>query len=471
MSMKYSSSEASAAWTLKCTDLAQFDALQAQAELFRNDDKLHLRNLCNDTARCASLTGTHTSKPQLLQQQQGGQQNNQQAAGHQQHQHRKIVLDYSRQRVMGETMELLFDLADAVGLTDRREAFRTGQRINLTENQPVIHHFLRKPYFDEQEGDAAAAASILALHEPPVFAESRTARARRVAETQAVMRLIHKARQEVKTFTELVRNGVFTSVTNRPLCNTLVIALGGFQLGPEFVYKALEHHPVAAAAAAGRKIRFLSNVDPTEFVSATCDLDAAETLVVIIDKSFASADVMLIARTCQDWLVHNLATTRAVGEVGGDEDNNNIITEQDIVEKHMIAVSCQISRCVQFGIPKENVYTIWEWINPTYSLCSAAGLLPLALQFSFAIMEQVMNGAHDMDEHFFHAPLRDNIPVILGLLGVWNSTFLQYTSRAVLPYSHALSAFPAWIQHVEMSSNGKRVALDGTRVRLNLSNI
>jgi glucose-6-phosphate isomerase len=464
MSMKYSSSEASAAWTLKCTDLAQFDALQAQAELFRNDDKLHLRNLCNDTARCASLTGTHTSKQMTNQAQAGG--------GQQQQQHRKIVLDYSRQRVMGETMELLFDLADAVGLTDRREAFRTGQRINLTENQPVIHHFLRKPYLEEEGGADGGVQHQHALqqqHEPPVFAESRNARARRLAETQAVMRLIHKARVEVKNFTELVRNGFVTSVTNRPFCNTLVIALGGFALGPEFVRQALEHHPVAGAAAAGRKIRFLSNVDPTEFVSATCDLDAAETLVVIIDKSFASADVLLIARTALDWMVHNLATREgSVGGVGGgDGDDSNVnITEQDIVGKHMIAVSCHISRCVQFGIPKENVYTIWEWVNPTYSLCSAAGLLPLALQFSFEIIQEVMNGAHDMDEHFFNAPLRDNIPVILGLLGVWNSTFLQYTSRAVLPYSHALSAFPAWIQHVEMSSNGKRVALDGTRVRL-----
>lgn len=404
MSLKYTTSSSS--WALKCTDLPQFDALQAQAEYFRTDDKLHLRNLCNDSARCAGLMATHAS------------------AGT-----RKIILDYSRQRVTGETMELLFDLADAVGLTERREAMRSGVKINLTEGRPVLHHVLRMPssyhfVMKDENGNS------------------------NVQEGMDVLTQIHDAREQVREFSERIRSGIYKSVRHRPFRNVVVIGAGGFCLGTECVVEGLKAEAKAEAASAGRTIRFITDVDPVDFHRQTSDLDPAETLVIVIGKTFTATQTMLNARTIKEWLVRNLA-------LGG-------ITEKEIVAKHMVAVSCAPTRCMQFGIRDENIFTIWEWLNPRFSVWSAAGLLPLCIHFSYTTMRDFLEGAHDMDEHFFKAPLRDNIPVIMGLIGVWNSTFLGYACKAILPYSQALRKFIAHVQHVDMESNGKRVALDGT---------
>uniref|UniRef100_A0A7S3LEX2 Glucose-6-phosphate isomerase n=1 Tax=Amphora coffeiformis TaxID=265554 RepID=A0A7S3LEX2_9STRA len=423
MSMRHSSAEPSSAWTLKCTDLPQFDALQAQADLFRSDDKLHLRNLCNDTARSAGLTAVHMTSYQRNQ--------------------RKIILDYSRQRVLGETMELLFDLADAVGLTDRREAFRIGHRINLTENRAVLHHLLRIPD-DENVGEDSFSFSGT----PVLSTRSSKSRRNVPAGMEYLLPELSESRKKVENFSEQVRHGIYKSVNHLPFRNTLVVAQGGFYLGPQFVATALHEEKTAHAAAEGRTIRFLNNIDPTTFTKAISQLDAAETLVVIIDKNFDSADTMLNARTIRTWMIQKL-------EVGG-------ITDKEIVSKHFIAVSCSSTRCRTFGIRPENIFEIHDWVNPRYSLCSVAGLLPLALHFSYAVVEAIINGSHDMDQHFFDAPLRDNIPVILGLLGVWNSTFLGYSTRAILPYSEGLAHFSGMVQHIDMESNGKRVALDGT---------
>ena len=437
MSMRHTSLEPSSSWTLKCTDLPQFDALQAQADLFRSDDKLHLRNLCNDTARCAGLTAIHQSN-------------------YQRSSLRKIILDYSRQRVLGETMELLFDLADAVGLTDRIAGFRCGHRINLTENQSVLHHLLRVPDGDEDtEDDGGSNAEGFSFSGTPIAASSLRAAAAATKRRRSIpagleymLPDISQARKKVEDFSEQVRHGIYKSVQHVPFRNTLVVALGGLSLGPLFVATALHEETTAAAAAEGRHIRFLQNIDPTAFTKATSGLDAAETLVVIIDKNFDSTETLMAARTIRTWLIQNLAT-------GG-------ITDKDIIAKHFIAVTSNPTRCRAFGIRPENIFEIWSWVNPRYSLCSAAGLLPLALQFSYSVVEAMIHGAHDMDEHFFNAPLRDNIPVILGLLGVWNSTFLGYSTRAILPYAEGLKHFSNMVQHIDMESNGKRVALDGT---------
>lgn len=407
--MRHSSAGPSTAWTLKCTDLPQFDALQAQADLFRSDDKLHLRILCNDTARCAGLAAVHMTSYQRNQ--------------------RKIILDYSRQRVLGETMELLFDLADAVGLTDRREAFRIGHKINLTENQAVLHHLLRVPD-KESEGDESFSFPGTPIMSLP----SAASRGSHVpAGLDYLLAEISKSRKQVEDFSEQVRHGIYKSVKHLPFRNTLVVAQGGFYLGPRFVATALHEERTAAAAGEGRSLEFLDNVDPTAFTKAVSHLDPAETLVVIIDKNFDSSETMLNARTIRSWMVQNL-------EVGG-------ITDSEIIGRHFIAVSCNATRCRAFGIRSENLFEIQDWVNPRYSLCSAAGLLPLALHFSYAVVEAIIQGSHDMDQHFFDAPLRDNIPVILGLLGVWNSTFLGYSTRAILPYNEALADFPGKDTH------------------------
>lgn len=386
-------------WTLKCTDVPQFDALQAAAASFRNDDKLHLRNLCNDSSRCSALCATHSAE--------GG---------------RKIYLDYSRQQVTGETMEILFDLADAVGFTDRRAAMRAGEKINRTENRAVLHHALRMP---------------------------RGYNYRFHPEGKSLLSDVHAVREKIQEFTNKIRLGEYLGVTGRKFRNVVCIGIGGSQLGSEFVMEALRADQEALERADGRILRFLANVDPVDFHLCTQDLDPAETLVIVISKTFTTAETMLNAKTARKWLVEHLV-------------EKNGVSEEVVVAQHMAAVSTNLGLCEQFGISRNRVFGFWDWVGGRYSVCSAVGLLPLSLQYSYAVMSKVLDGAHNIDEHFFTAPLRDNIPLILGLLGVWNSTFLGYSCRALLPYAQALRRFPAHIQQVDMESNGKSVALDGS---------
>eukprot|EP00980_Cylindrotheca_fusiformis_P029200 scaffold22750_cov209-Cylindrotheca_fusiformis.AAC.1 len=223
-------------------------------------------------------------------------------------------------------------------------------------------------------------------------------------------------------------------------------------LGTEFVYEALSADPIAAEMAEGRRLHFLSNVDPVDTFFTTRHLDPAETLVVIVAKDFNSGET-LNARSAMNWLIQHLAKP-------------SVVSDSQVIEKHVVAVACinssySKSAPAQLGIPSYNVFKIWDWVIGRFSVCSAAGILPLSLHYSYPVMLEFLNGAHDMDEHFFNAPVRDNIPVLLGLLGVWNSTFMGYSARAILPYTEALRRFPAHVQVVDMESNGKRVALDG----------
>jgi glucose-6-phosphate isomerase len=394
-------------YTLKCTDLPQFDALLAQADLFRADDKLHLRNLCNDSARCAGMSTVYTSRRGQCQ----------------------IILDYSRQRVTGETMELLFDLADAVGLTDRREALRRGERVNVTENKPVLHHLLRMPL---REPDLEHSYMVTDILDGP-----------------AHIRQIMDVNAKVRDFVHQVRTGIYRSVTDKPFRNVLVIGIGGFKIGADFVLDALQADESAAEAAKGRSLRFVSNIDPVAFTLATADWDPGETLVILLSRQFIASETTLNARTARHWMVSKLSSPEIPAKL--------------ILSRHFVAVnSVNVPRSKKFGIDIDKIFTIGEWINPRFSLCSAAGVLPLSLHYSYEVMEELLAGAHDMDQHFFNAPLRDNIPVVLGLLGVWNSTFLGYNCRALLPYSQSLRKLPRFVQHVDMESNGKRVALDGS---------
>jgi glucose-6-phosphate isomerase len=187
-----------------------------------------------------------------------------------------------------------------------------------------------------------------------------------------------------------------------------------------------------------------------DFELCTRDLDPEETMVVVISKTFTTAETMLNARTARKWLLDGL---RSAGVEA---------TETDIISKHVIAVSTAIDKATAFGISESNIFGFWNWVGGRFSVCSAVGMIPLSLQYSYKVMSDFLDGAHDMDQHFFEAPLRENIPVILGLLGVWNSTFMGYETRALLPYAQALKRLPAHIQQVDMESNGKRVAMDGT---------
>lgn len=384
---------------MKVQDLPQFQSLQTAAEKFQTDASLHLRNLCADANRCNGLRATHTAP-----------------GDHQ------IILDYSRHQVSGETMELLFDLADKIGFTESRAKMRNGKKINETEGRSVLHHALRMPKGYDYAANPEGAAILADVHE---------------------------VRDKIEAFTNRVRAGEFVGATGKPLTSFICVGIGGSQLGPEFVNEALRADGDAAKAAEGRTLRFLANVDPVDFELCTRDLDPETTLVVVISKTFTTAETMLNARTAKKWIVDGLAAA-------GVED------VPTVTSKHIIAVSTAVEKCVDFGIDQDNIFGFWNWVGGRFSVCSAVGIVPLSLQYSYDVMSSFLDGAHDMDEHFFTAPLRENIPVLLGLLGVWCSTFLGYECRALLPYSQALKRFPAHIQQVDMESNGKRVGMDGS---------
>ena len=384
---------------MKCYDIPEFSALQSEAASFQNDENLHLRNLCLDSSRCAGLVATHTESGS-----------------------RKIIIDYSRQQVTGDTMEKLFDLADKVGLTEKRNAMRSGEKINATEGRSVLHHALRMPKGYDYSVNPEGAATLADVHD---------------------------VRDKIEAFSEKVRNGEFVGATGKELKNFVCVGIGGSQLGPEFVNEALRADAAAAKASEGRTLRFLANVDPVDFELCTRDLDPEETLMVVISKTFTTAETMLNARTAKNWIVNGLAA-KGVTDAG------------EVASKHIIAVSTAIEKCVAFGINEANIFGFWSWVGGRFSVCSAVGVVPLSLMYSYNVMSDFLDGAHNIDEHFFNAPLRENIPVILGLLGVWNSTFLGYETRALLPYSQALKRLPAHIQQVDMESNGKRVDMEGS---------
>lgn len=385
----------------KCYEVPEFFALQAESTRFHSDEKLHLRNLCADSSRCDGLVATHFADGFA----------------------RKIIFDYSRQQVTGETVELLFSLADKVGLLHKRKAMRCGAKINMTEGRPVLHHALRIPKNYDYSKFNPDGTSI--------------------------MEDVHAVREQIATFSENIRNGTFVGVTGKALKHFVCIGIGGSQLGPEFVAEALQVDATACQASQGHTLRFLANVDPVAFELCMRDLHPEETLLIVISKTFTTVETMLNARACKQWLLDTLMV---------HEERE----EQDITSKHIVAVSTSTDKCIEFGIDETNIFAFWPWVGGRFSVCSAVGLLPLSLQYSYDVMCAFLEGAHDMDEHFFTAPLRDNLPVLLGLLGIWNSTFLRYGTRALLPYSQALKRFPSHIQQLDMESNGKRVAMDGS---------
>lgn len=431
MSLKHSgigNGSYSNTWVLKCTDLPQFDALVAEADRMTSDDKLHLRNLCNDASRCTGLVSVHRS-PDF----------------------RTFTLDYSRQRVTGETMEILFDLADAVKMTERREAFRTGRRINVTEDRPVLHHVLRMP-------DDYPIKLLKGGYRPAPIS-------RRVsdASTQAsydemlqdggvsLLKHIHDVRIDIQIFSERIRNGELVSVNGQQFTDVLYVG-GSASVGPEFVTEALR----ATVPLSEQKclLRFLSNVDPVAFWDVTRDLNPTRTLVILASANFTDTETMLVVRTALNWLTTNLTHS-------GAADDDTQVTNEMVIASHTVAITDNQVRCRHFGIPKDRTFPYMTMCG-RYSLFAPPGILPLALQFGYPVVCEFLKGAHEMDEHFFTSPLYDNIPVILGLLGIWNSTFLGYQCRAVIPYAHALQGLPRYVQKISMESNGKRVALDGT---------
>mmetsp|Transcript_3656 Transcript_3656/g.10349 ORF Transcript_3656/g.10349 Transcript_3656/m.10349 type:complete len:761 (+) Transcript_3656:209-2491(+) len=521
----------------KCTEVPQFDALHNAAAEFHCDEKLHLRHLCNDTARCSGLTAVHLSAwssstlPSSLLENDGYADEHEQVAYRDHHYRRrnvglhrpnsmdefdmardedddhddddhdhddleetneqqyllqrfgnrsKMLLDYSRQQVTGETMELLFDLADAVHFTQRREAFRTGEKINVTEDKPVLHHVLRMPMAydfppvkmsrrDIKNGNDNAYNNANAnnnnKNKSNANGSSNNTQASKTSVDSSqecsvdVLEAVHQVRESIEAFSKQIRSTDHSvglrGVTNKRITDTVVVSSsGGMHLGIEFVHRALSADKRASKAAEGRRLHFMSSIDPVDTFLTTANLDPERTLLVVVSKDFANTTELSNFRSIRYWLVSKLQSCP-----GGE-----IIPESDITEKHIVGITCSISPDQCLGIPEQNLFRIWDWVIGRFSVCSAVGILPLSLQYSYEIVSEFLGGAHDMDEHFFNAPLRDNIPVLLGLLGVWNSTFMGYTTRAVIPYAEALRGLSTYVQLVDMESNGKRVAVDGTEL-------
>ena len=350
-------------------------------------EETHLRDLLSDNARCAGMTAHHNG----------------------------IFLDYARQRVTAETMDLLEALAAEAGLEAKVAAMASAERINVTEDRAVLHMALRAPAGARVEFEGANV----------------------VDDVQDVL-------GNIRRFSDDVRAGRWVGATGKTLTNVVAIGIGGSYLGPEFAYEAFRTDAGAAEAASGRTLRFLANVDPVDVARALEGLDPERTLGIVISKTFTTAETMLNARTLRAWLTREI-----------DADAAKVVRQQ------MVAVSTNTAGVTDFGIAAENIFGFWDWVGGRYSVCSAVGALPLALQFGFDTVAAFLAGAHDMDTHFTTAPLRSNLPTLLGLLGVWNASFLGHGTRALLPYSQALLKLAPHIQQVDMESNGKRVALDG----------
>jgi len=332
-------------------------------------------------------------------------------------QHDGILLDYSRQNVTQHTMELLFNLATTAGVEEKRAAMGTGAHINSTEDRAVMHLALRAPR-DKQ-----------------FFVDG-----------QDVVPEVHAVLDHIEDFSNKVRTKEWLGATGKPLTTVISIGIGGSYLGPEFVFEALKTDPVGLETAKGRTLRFLANVDPVDVARALSGVNAEETLVVVVSKTFTTAETILNANTLKQWLIKSLPDSSSA----------------DVVRQHMVAVSSAVPKAVAFGIDANNVFGFWDWVGGRISVSSAVGVLPLALQYGMPVIKEFLAGMHDMDLHFFETPIHQNLPLLLGLIGVWNSTFLGHATKAILPYSQALLRFSAHIQQLDMESNGKRVGLDGS---------
>ncbi|MCS6780102.1 MAG: glucose-6-phosphate isomerase [Geminicoccaceae bacterium] len=320
-----------------------------------------------------------------------------------------LLLDWSKQRVRAETMQLLVDLARAADLEGWRARMFAGERINTTEARAVLHVALR------HRGPE------------PITVDGRDV----MPEVRAVL-------ARMRDFSESVRSGNWRGATGRPIRDVVNIGIGGSDLGPQMVCRALAH-----LARPDLRAHFVSNVDGAHLAATLASLDPATTLFVVASKTFTTQETMQNAASARAWLV------AALGEAA--------------VGRHFVAVSTNEAAVRAFGIDPARMFGFWEWVGGRFSLWSAIGL-PIALHLGFDRFEQLLEGGHAMDRHFATAPLERNLPVIHGLLGIWNRDLLGFSSRAVLPYDQRLDRLPAFLQQLEMESNGKRVRRDGRPV-------
>jgi glucose-6-phosphate isomerase len=322
-----------------------------------------------------------------------------------------LFLDYSKNRVTETTLKLLLQLAEECDLRGRIEAMFRGEKINITENRAVLHVALRAPKNE-----------TIMLDGKNVVLE------------------VHAVLDKMTAFSNRVRSGEWLGHTGKRIRNIVNIGIGGSDLGPVMAYEALKHYSDRALT-----FRFISNIDGTDFVEATRALDPAETLFIVSSKTFTTLETMTNAETARDWLLKGL---------GGDKP---------AVAKHFVAVSTNAEKVAAFGIDTANMFGFWDWVGGRYSMDSAIGLSTM-LAIGPDNFRSMLDGFHQMDEHFRTAPFDRNLPVLLGLFTVWYTDFFDAQTIAVLPYEQYLKRFPAYLQQLTMESNGKHVTLDGKQV-------
>jgi len=322
-----------------------------------------------------------------------------------------LFLDYSKNRINETTLKLLFELAQQCDLRSKMDAMFRGEKINLTENRAVLHIALRSP------GNAT------------VEVDGRN-----------VVPEVHAVLDKMTSFCNRIRNGEWKGHTGKRITNVVNVGIGGSDLGPVMAYEALKHY-----ADGNLTFHFVSNVDGADFVEATRDLDPAETLFIVSSKTFTTLETMTNAETARDWLLKGLGANRSA------------------VARHFVAVSTNAEKVSAFGIDTANMFGFWDWVGGRYSMDSAIGLSTM-LAIGPDHFRAMLQGFHQMDEHFRTAPFERNLPVLMGLLTLWYADFFDAQTVAVLPYEQYLKRFPAYLQQLTMESNGKHVTIDGQQV-------
>ncbi len=321
-----------------------------------------------------------------------------------------LYLDYSKNRITDETVRLLVELAEESEVPQRRDAMFRGEHINVSEDRAVLHVALRMP-----EGESL------------------------IVDGADVVQQVHEVLDRMSIFADRVRDGDWKGHTGKPIRNVVNVGIGGSDLGPVMAYEALRWY-----SDRDLTFRFVSNVDSTDFVEATRDLHADETLFIISSKTFGTLETLNNATSARDWVVSQLGS-------------------EDAVAKHFVAVSTNAEKVAAFGIDTANMFGFWDWVGGRYSMDSAIGLSTM-VAIGPDNFEQMLAGFHAMDEHFRTAPLARNLPVLMGLLCVWYGGFFDAQTVGVMPYDQYLKRFPAYLQQLTMESNGKHVTLAGAEV-------
>ena len=322
-----------------------------------------------------------------------------------------VFLDYSKNRITDETLNLLIQLAEESGLRERIDAMFRGEKINVSEKRAVLHVALRAPKDEVIKTDG-----------------------------KNVVPEVHAVLDKMAAFSDRVRSGEWKGHTGKRIRNVINVGIGGSDLGPVMAYEALRHY-----SQRDMTFHFVSNVDGTDFVEAVYGLDPAETLFIISSKTFTTLETMTNAHSARDW---------ALAGLGGDESS---------IAKHFVAVSTNAAEVAKFGIDTANMFEFWDWVGGRYSMDSAIGLSTM-LAIGPENFRAMLSGFHQIDEHFRTAPFERNLPVLMGLLGVWYNDFFRAQTVAVLPYEQYLKRFPAYLQQLTMESNGKRVTLLGKEI-------